>query len=165
MPYIRKPPIRRMRIISQLPRIPIWTEPGGIVWMGVAVWLLYMIALWGVLGIPRQYKGVSYEIQERRLREVDIRRVLAGQSVSDGLGNAIIDPLEDQIEIVVVDSSGESTWDSLQCQLLELFEALSSCGRRQTRRMGLLSRHAMQLENAYQMQCCGWRNRSGDWDA
>lgn len=76
--------------------------------MGVAVWLLYMIALWGVLGIPRQYKGVSYEIQERRLREVDIRRVLAGQSVSDGLGNAIIDPLEDQIEIVVVDSSGES---------------------------------------------------------
>ena len=76
MPYVRNAPseVRRHRYSYQSPCPPIWTGLGGIVWMGVAVWLLINFGVFAISGgfFDPYPAGVTYNLPDHRLRSTDI---------------------------------------------------------------------------------------------
>jgi len=89
---------------------PIWTNPGGIVWVGLATWLLINFGVYAaaggafVLGHPA---GIGY-LADHRLRPVDLQQIVAGRPVRDAQGRIAIDPAVDSVRVFVIDESGRT---------------------------------------------------------
>jgi len=76
----------------------------------LAIWLLILLGLYSIYTgfLSGRDRGIAYDLPHHRLRDGDIQRILGRQPVRDARGRIVIDPDEEHIEIVVVDSSGES---------------------------------------------------------
>jgi len=86
-----------------------WTRVGGIVWMGVAIWLLILLGTYAVTTggiVPASHSGIAYDLPAHRIRALDIQRLLVHQPVRDVEGQIVIDPSSDSIQVVAVGQSG-----------------------------------------------------------
>jgi hypothetical protein len=83
-------------------------KPGGIVWVGLAIWLLILLGCWAIsegYGVL-PYRGVEYYLHHHRLRSADIQRIIGGAPVIDAKGDIVIDPAAQDIEVYSVDCEG-----------------------------------------------------------
>ena len=83
MPYVRETARGRRRLIYRPVSAIEWTQLGGILWVGISIWLLILLGLFAVtVGFrPAIYYGIEYELPSHRLGEIDIQRLLGGQIV------------------------------------------------------------------------------------
>lgn len=58
--------------------------------------------------IPAQHAGVNCSLPGKRLKPVDLKRIVGGQAVRDNLGQVLVDPSADRIEIYTIDKPGRS---------------------------------------------------------
>ena len=111
MPAIRTTAIchRGTRLAYVSPDIPDWVGLGGIVWVGVAVWLLIHFGLFAASGgaiVEATYYGLEYRPPAHTLTAADLQRILGGSPVRDSQGAIVIDPSSDLVQVVHIDSSG-----------------------------------------------------------
>ena len=111
MPYVRERVHGRTKLTYQRLRVIAWTEPGGIVWVGVATWLLIFLGTYAVTAgyVPAQYFGLPYDLPAARLNWSDVRHLRLGGAIAYLDGQLLIDPGADTLLFVTMDSTGRVT--------------------------------------------------------
>lgn len=85
-----------------------WIAPGGIVWLGLAVYLLGLLGIYGATAgyVPAVHRGIPYVAPEHRLRAIDVQRLIGGQVIRNARGDIVLDPAADRIRIATIDKNG-----------------------------------------------------------
>ena len=108
MPLVRHKTRGRSRLTyEQLPAI-VWTQLGGIVWVGVALWITIHLGAFAVTAglAPARNFGIPIDISNPKLDEADARHLRLGGAISDLQGNLLIDPRVDRLLFVTVGQGG-----------------------------------------------------------